>query len=150
MAEIPDSAPIFEEPPRREFGKFCLHASYTVIDEQRKILCRTCNGQLDAFDLILRLAHRQAHRENIEKEITELRKTLAALRAEEKRCKARTRNARKKDADAAVAKALAGREEGNNRAVYRLLDVRAEIDRVLKHLGHEEDTGQGWRERQQL
>ena len=137
MSEIPDSAPIFEEPPRREYGTFCVHARYKVVSEQRKITCRDCGGDLDAFDIVLRVAYRQATREDIEQAIRDKRVELARLTAEEKRVKARVRNANKKDADAAVAKALAKRDDNHSSNVFGLLMAIDEIKAALKRMGHD-------------
>jgi hypothetical protein len=136
--EVPDSAPIFEEPPSRDFGSFCVHASYRVVTQQRQIVCNACKGNLDPFDLILRQAHRQAVREDTESEIEKKRAQLQILCGEEKRVKARTRNAKKKDADSAVTKALAKYAEDRARTVWSLIEARSAIRAALTRLGHKD------------
>lgn len=145
---IPDTAPVFDEPSRRAYGSFCIHASYTVNGEQRRVTCNACKAQLDPFEIILQWANRQRVRENLDDDIREKRKALEQLYGEEKRTKARLRNAKKKDAEAAVAKALAKQEEDHERTVFGLLGARAAITDALKRLGHaddEDEDGESWK-----
>jgi len=148
MSEIPDSAPIFEEPPRREYGKWCFHERYVVNQQQRSVTCCACQAKLDPFEIVLQQSNKTRMREDTDKLIREGRETLKRLHDDERKTKARLRNARKKDADAAVAKALATKEENRERALYGLLGARASITDALKRLGYDgtlDEDGEGWK-----
>lgn len=138
MAEIPDAAPIFEEPPQHRYGEFCVHSAYIVQQEQRIVTCKACRANLDPFDILLRRALRQSVSENVDDEIKKKRQRLQALDAEERRVKARVRTAKRKDAEAAVAAERAKAKENHGRALFNLLCAKSEIETALRQLGHEE------------
>ncbi len=144
MADIPDNAPIFEGPPRGETGQWCLHDRYTVVYQQRLVTCNACGATLDPFVIVERWARGHAVRDGYRKQVADLQKKLVELHAEERRIKARTRNARRKDADLAVQEAERKAKENHERTVYGLLSAQTEIAAALKRLGYSEGNND-WR-----
>lgn len=146
MSQIPDNAPVFEEPPRSKFGSYCFHESYTVNGHQRLVTCNKCQAALDPFEIVERWARRVYVRDDVERQIAELRDKLAALHADEKRTKARLRGAKKKDADIAVAKERAAWAAERARIIFELRLFRNSASGALERLGAvDDDDGDGWK-----
>jgi len=135
VPNIPDNAPIFENGIKQDSSGFCMHDSYTVAITKRQVVCNRCKAVLDPFEVVERWARRIAVRDNINEQIRDLRGKLEQLHAEEKRVKARLRGARKKDADAAVEKALAKFAEDRERAVGALRLSVATLEDAMRRVG---------------
>lgn len=139
MAEIPDHLPTFEGPPKLEGGMWCWHEQYTVNEQQRRVTCVKCAAILDPFEIVRDQARKVRVRENVDQQISEKRKLLHSLEVKERNAKSRIRNAKKKDADAAVAAALAKVKENHERAINGLRAARMQIADSMKRLGAEDD-----------
>lgn len=81
----------------------CRHVS-TVVDEvQRTVACATCEAPLDPIQVLLEYARKERHWRQWDAEVSRCHDQLAELKAEERKVKARTKNATRKEADSAVA-----------------------------------------------
>lgn len=140
MSEVPDHAPIFDGGARLDYGKFCVHASHRVNETQRTVKCAECGAALDPFQVVLQYARKDRVRDDMRAQVAELRGKLVELYKEEKRIKARVRNAKRKDADAAVSAAIAKAQEGFDSAVWRLHAARSELRTAIIQLGGECDA----------
>lgn len=138
--EIPDHVPIFDEGARLDDGRWCTHSQDRVVEEQRIVECCNCKAPLDPFKVPLQYARGERIRADTEAALKKLREQTRALEAEERRVKARTRNAKKKDAEIAVAAALKKAAENHERTIMCLLGAQAELVSALKRLGYEGAT----------
>lgn len=112
--DAPDNVlrPSFGEP--RERGKQteikhgtgkCYHRGVGVEldDATRAVTCEACGAPLDAFMVLLQYANRERNWRYYDRECEEKRRLLAELKEEERKVKARTASASRKDAAVAVA-----------------------------------------------
>lgn len=82
--------------------KYCIHRNYQLKVASRTVVCADCKALLDPFQLLLEMARKQRNWRDWDKEARTQRAALTELHAEETKVKARLRNAKRKDADAAV------------------------------------------------
>ena len=73
----------------------CRHSKLYVDAESRAVSCRGCSAHLDAFSVLLDFANKERHARHWDRERLDTQKRLHELKAEEKRVKARLRNAKK-------------------------------------------------------
>ncbi len=105
---VPDApvAPVihldFDRQSEIKHEKFCRHRKYLVHADTRTVSCATCGAPLEAFKVLLDYAQRERSWRHYDSEIRRATERLAELRAEERKVKARTKNATRKEADAAV------------------------------------------------
>lgn len=85
------------------YGRRCRHGKYTLDEETRTVECGACGETLSAYDILKQYAERQRHWKWRTSELNEAETRITELKAEEKRVKARLRNAKKKDIDIALA-----------------------------------------------
>lgn len=81
----------------------CRHHSYKLDREQRTASCGACGAGLDLFQILLDYAHGERLWRHWDSERRRKADELAELKAEERKTKARLKNASRKEADAAVA-----------------------------------------------
>lgn len=86
----------------RNRQKWCSHRRFALDAEAREVRCQGCGKLLDPFEILFEYATEERSFENWRQSVIDQGKKLAELRAEEKRIKARTKNASRKDAKAAV------------------------------------------------
>lgn len=80
----------------------CRHTG-TVVDEvARTVGCATCGAPLDPIQLLLEYARHERHWRHWEAEVGRCQTKLEELKAEERKVKARTKSASRKDSDEAV------------------------------------------------
>lgn len=111
---------------------FCSHRQVVVDTSVRTVTCSTCGADLDAFTWVADYARQERTLRHWEKEQQRHAKIVADLKDEEKRIKARTRNARRKDADVAVAEEREKWETRLGRAASDLREMRGQMDKVLR------------------
>ena len=115
--------------PERD-RRYCRHVQYEVDEETRTVRCCACEAMLDPFAVLLQYASKERHFHDWERAQREEQKKIAELKEEEKRVKARTRGASRKDAAAAVAEER-GREQLRKRAIAELArDVKKAMERI--------------------
>jgi len=83
---------------RSKKTRYCLHRSVLVDDNARTVECSKCGANLDPFAVLLTYARDGDRLRWMYLEIQQANKTIEELKAEERRVKARLRNARKKGA----------------------------------------------------
>lgn len=108
LVRDPPVAPVIRLDPDRQTeikreGPYCFHRQYQLDEGSRTVACGRCGTPLDAFQVLLDYAHGERHWRYVDGEARDAAKRLEELKAEERRVKARTKNASKKEADAAVA-----------------------------------------------
>lgn len=91
------------EPTREDDRRrFCGHQGWAVSVHERSLHCRQCGVDLDPFEVLARVAEEYDTVVKAREEHKRLREHIGRLQHEEKRTKARLKNASRKDADAAV------------------------------------------------
>lgn len=131
--EIPDFPPIFGESEVRPKA-WCRHERVMLHEQTRTVQCRNCKEAVDPFDILLQQANGERYVESQKARLREMHDKLAELHAEEKRVKARTRNASRKDAKKAVDDARRLWEDRHHRAAYRVAEIKRLADSVLRNL----------------
>ncbi|HEU4582673.1 MAG TPA: hypothetical protein VFS67_30660 [Polyangiaceae bacterium] len=103
----PATAPVIRLDPNRQSeikrDNFCFHRQYLLDEDKRTVSCGTCGAPLDAFQVLHDYARRERHWRYLDREAREAEARLKELKAEERRVKARTASASRKDSAAAVA-----------------------------------------------
>lgn len=139
----PETPP--EDPPnvvKASFGQetttpdamhFCMHHNIIVSERRRTVTCRTCGDVIDPFDRLLEYAKEERRWQESRKHERETRARIAALEEEERKIKARTKAASRKDANAAVHAALEAHRERLRSAVYKAREV-ARLGEQLERL----------------
>jgi len=82
---------------------FCRHYQVSLDGKQRTVSCSDCGKALDAFDVLLGYARGERRWQTWDTLVREAQERVHQLKVEERKAKARLRNASRKDADAAVA-----------------------------------------------
>lgn len=82
---------------------FCQHPRTELDESTRTVLCLDCGKTLDPFDVLVGYARLERRLQWSRGEERAADQRVAALKEEERKIKARTRAASRKDADAAVA-----------------------------------------------
>lgn len=79
----------------RERDSVCEHSHVHIRQYQHKVICRrqSCGAEVDPFDVLMKLARKWEHATYLQFEIDKQEAKLELLKAEEKRCKARIKNA---------------------------------------------------------
>ena len=132
LGVVPPASP---EPQNDTVGysRYCRHLR-TVLDEKRRtVACRDCAKALDAFDVLLQYAHGERHWVSRENEAREAAERVAKLKDEERRIKARTKAASRKDAATAVA-AERARSEGERFEIIQAARDIAEASRRIERI----------------
>lgn len=81
----------------------CKHTQTVVDDVARTVECGTCGKTLDPVEVLLEYARKERHWRHWQAEVDRCHNELEALKAEERKVKARTKSASRKEAAAAVA-----------------------------------------------
>lgn len=132
--EPPDVCPVFDEGSAISYGSFCAHERIEIEHFQRKVICIKCRAVLDPFDVLLQYARKERVAAYTDESVRETRKRLAVLEAEERLTKARLKNAKRKDADVAVAEAKKALTEKHRRAVAALEEAITQIERAKRNM----------------
>lgn len=101
----------------------CRHHSYKLNADTRAVRCGACGAELDPFEVLLEYARSERMWRHWDGEARILRGELAQLKADERRTKARVKNASRKDASEAVA---AERVRGE-RERFQMLEAARDI-----------------------
>ena len=101
----------------------CKHLHIITDRKRRTIQCEDCKEVLDPFDVVYEYAGGERMYHHWRAEETRVRRRLYQLKEEEKRVKARTRNASRKDAETAVAAERARWEERMGRIAFDALNI---------------------------
>jgi len=119
-------------------GVPCRHYRYVINTESRTVKCGTCEAALDAFDVLKEYAAKERTFKHWEQQSLDAQRRLAALKDEERKVKARTRAASRKDAAQAVAdeRMRIGQRMGELQfRISSLRDLADELDRFMKPFG---------------
>lgn len=116
-------------------GPFCFPHAPNVDNVSRSVSCRRCKATLDPFDVLLEVARRHEQWTRLIEETSTMRKQLAAMQAEEKLVKARTRSASRKDASEAVAAERAKQERARAELACRVDDIVRAARRIDQIIG---------------
>jgi hypothetical protein len=82
----------------------CHHRGSFIVDEgARTVECEACGAALDAFQVLLDYANKERSWKHWQGEVRETQKRVDELKDEERKVKARTKSASRKEAGAAVA-----------------------------------------------
>ncbi len=81
----------------------CRHAKIRVAREDRTVSCGQCGKKLDPFDLLLQYAKGERRWQHFAKLVREAETKLTEIKDEERKTKARLKNASRKEASTAVA-----------------------------------------------
>lgn len=104
--EIPPLAevvrPVFGSQTSVKYSGFCRHAQTEVDEGVRAVTCKSCGAVLDPFDVLLAYARRERSWHYWDAETRVAQKRVGELKAEERKIKARTKAASRKDAALAV------------------------------------------------
>lgn len=110
----------------------CRHEQ-TVVDEvERTVECGTCGATLDAFSVLLQYARKERHWRHWQREVARCHNELAKLKEEERKVKARTRSASRKDA----AEAVRAERERTEESRRRIIAVADDLSRCVRRLHH--------------
>lgn len=108
----------------------CRHRGYELDAERRAVQCGRCGAELDAFEVLLQYARRERSWRHWDGETVRKRAELAELVAEEKRTKARLRNASRKDARAAVEAERARSEQERQQIITHARELAEQARRI--------------------
>lgn len=75
---------------------YCSHTYAYIYEQDRLLECRDCGASIDPYKFLAQFAHKERRLGYTKEEIASAEKRLAELLADERRTKARLRNARKK------------------------------------------------------
>lgn len=116
---------------------WCPHQRYgfRLDEDARLVQCVECKQVIDPFEVLLEYARDERMARNYRGEVQQLMKQKAALEDEERKAKARTRNASRKDAEHAVAEEKRRQAERDRSAAYKLREIIKLARVVAKHLG---------------
>lgn len=149
---------LFGPPPAAEgalevkwSGSRC-YPHWPIVDRAlRSVTCKRCKANLDPIDILLEVARRHEEWTRLSAESSTMRREIEALKAEEKRVKARTKSASRKDAQTAVE---AERERDGLRrqqtfdAAKEIAELSLRIQRLAMIGERKEFDGEGyWRRR---
>jgi hypothetical protein len=112
-----------------EYGA-CRHGAYQLNKEQHVVNCGVCGALLDPFTILMEYATRERNWRFYDAELRRARKAMLEIAIEEKRIKARTRGAARKDADAAVALERKRDEETRRRVAGNARQIRELAERI--------------------
>ena len=115
----------------KENWELCRHRSYILDKDERSVTCEECDKNLDPFDLLVDLSRSEGYRATVDADRQKTAQRLAYLKGEERKVKARLKNALRKDADAAVAEERARWRKRIEHAGYK----STEIIRLAEHIG---------------
>lgn len=128
--------------PKGRNGVWTHHAP--LVDKvARTVSCANCERQLDPIDVLLEVARRHEDWTRLARESRTMRADLAAMQSEEKRVKARTKSAARKDAAAAAAAERAKLERELAEIACRTDDVRRAITRIDQLIKRNAPPGRG-------
>lgn len=101
--DVKFGGPDNREKDRRDGAmRICRHRQKELDTESRTVSCVYCKKQLDAFDALVEIMRDERNALFAHQRYEEERKRVQELRNEEKKIKARIRNAKRKDADEAL------------------------------------------------
>jgi hypothetical protein len=107
---------LVEPPPPEEQTELdirqdrCRHIHIRLVAKTRSATCSQCGKEIDAFDVLLEYAPGERRWQHWHTLANAAQKTLERLRAEERKTKARLKNASRKEATVAVAEEQARTE----------------------------------------
>ena len=81
---------------RQPTTHYCAHSRVLVDDIARRVYCATCEVELDAFTVLLRLARDEMKLQYDRKEVAKLQHRINALKHDERNTKARLERARRR------------------------------------------------------
>lgn len=109
---------------------FCRCRRSVLDEETRVVTCRDCGKTLDAFDVLMEFARGERRWLNFEEEARHAAARLEQLKEEEKRTKARTVAASRKDANVAVEAERARTERARQDTIELAKDVAVLARRI--------------------
>lgn len=125
------------------YGKtgHCWQHHPRVLQLERRVECSKCGTALDPFDVLVTIAHNEAQQRHAADEWRKHKEELAAMLAEEKRVKARTKNAARRDARTAVDAERARTLEARRRCLDKANEALRLVGEIKQALGAKFDEG---------
>lgn len=119
----------------------CWQHHPRVLQLERRVVCSKCGTALDPFDVLVTIAHNEASQRHAAAEYRKHKQELEAMLAEEKRVKARTKNAARKDAQAAVDAERGRTLEARRRCLDKANEAIRLVGEIKRALGADFDEG---------
>lgn len=116
---------------------FCYPHAPRVDKVSRTVTCAKCKQALDPVDVLLEVARNHDHWSALLNQTRTMRAELEALKAEEKRVKARTKSHRNKDAQEAIRAERQRSERKRAEMSVRVDDIRRALKRLDQLIGLE-------------
>ena len=112
----------------------CRHTQ-TVVDERaRTVECGTCGQALDPIRVLLEYAEKERHWRNWQSAVHEQQRALEELKEEERKAKARLKNAQRKDAEFAVSEERRRNQERNIDSIVLAQELEELAGRLKRKL----------------
>lgn len=113
---------------------FCRHGRRSLDEADRTVTCSDCGAVLDPFNELLRVGRDENLLERQQRERRSLAAKVAFLKGEERKVKARVKNAKRKDADAAVEAERQRLLERFDRARYAVNQTKVLLEKAMRLL----------------
>lgn len=120
-------------------GGTCWQHQPRVLQLERRVNCAKCGVALDPFDVLVSIARDHDRQKYYAAEHRRRMTELDEMKAEEKRVKARTKAASRKDAQTAVDAERARTLAARRKCIEKLNDARRIHDEMRRLLGREFD-----------
>lgn len=108
----------------------CGHKRTQLDADKRAVTCRDCGKTLDPFDVLMEYARAERVWQQWDRDTDELRREVARLKEEERKVKARTQSASRKDAAVAVEAERARTERARQDTIELARDVAGLARRI--------------------
>lgn len=142
MSEKGNVVHLFGPPPAVEGAPevaprkgYCYPHRPILDEEMRAVSCGKCKAPLDLFDVLLLVSRRYDEWVRLAEETRTMRAEIEALRAEEKRVKARTKSHGRKEAAEAVAAERDKQTRARHEVLTRTNDIRRSLKRIEQLMG---------------
>lgn len=119
---------------RTDLLRPCKHEQTLVDEVERTVECGTCGAPLNAFMVLLEYARKERHWRHWQAEVSRCHNELAKLKEEERKVKARTRSASRKDAGEAVAAERARDERERRESICDAREIAAICGRIERRI----------------
>lgn len=120
----------------KERRRFCRHEAMHLDVDSRTVECAYCDARLDPFEVMRQYAYRERTWRRWDRATRDQMAKLEELKEQERRIKARVRNAARKDADLAVQEERRRAAEKMRRIIMHATTMREAAERILSAAGH--------------
>lgn len=116
----------------RSSDRYCWHNQYVVDEQTLEVSCGGCGREMVAGEVLLEYARRERSWQWHTQEVRDAERRVAELKAEERKIKARIKNANRKDASVAVAEEQARTERMRHETIRAAQEVTVIAQRIEK------------------